>query len=242
MGNISLKNVILKYEKETVINDISENIYDGEIYAVIGSSGSGKTALLKVIAGLALINSGIVDVKGKNIVKFSQKQMLSYHKNCGFVFQNSALISNMSIYENLSIYYNYHTSMKEIEIYDKIKKFLDYVGFSENLSYRPNFISTGEKMLVNIVRAISHDPEFVFWDNPFANLDAIYQKRVKKIISDLKKQGKTLLLVTNDFDFALSNADRICILHKGSIIESGTPADIQNSTQEITRKLMNKGD
>lgn len=240
MGDISLKNIFLKFDDSIIINNLSENIYNGELYALIGSSGSGKTVLLKIIAGLTLFNSGSIEVNGKNITKFSQRQMLDYHKNCGFVFQNSALISNMTIYENLSLYYNYHTDMPDEEIYEKIKKFLDYEGFSQNLGLRPSAISVGERMLVNIVRATFHGPEFILWDNPLADLDAIYQRRVKKIIADLKKQNKTMILVTNDFDFALSNADRIGILHNGKIIESAAPIEIKDSSNAITRELMGR--
>ncbi len=156
MGSIYIKDVTLQFDKTVVINSLTERISDGEVCAVLGLSGSGKTSLLKIATGLTLVNSGEVEVNGKNIYKYSQRQMLEYHKNCGFVFQNSALISNMSIYENLSLYYNYHTNMSEKEIYEKIKKYLDYVGFKDDLSQRPGILSTGEKMLVNIVRAVSH--------------------------------------------------------------------------------------
>jgi ABC-type multidrug transport system ATPase subunit len=240
MGSIYIKNVLLKYDNNPVIDNLSVEIYDGELFALIGSSGSGKTTLLKIIAGLALINSGAVEVNGKNIIKFSQKQMLDYHKICGFVFQNSALISNMSIYENLSLYYNYHTDMTEKEIYEKIKYYLDYVGYSNDLTFRPNVLSFGEKMLINIVRAVFHNPEFIFWDNPLASLDTIYQRKVKNIIVDFKKQKKTMVLVTNDFDFAFSVADKVGVLVAGKILESGTPDEIKNSRLKFTRELISK--
>jgi ABC-type multidrug transport system ATPase subunit len=240
MGSISIKKVLMKFDNNIVIDNLDEEIYDGELYALIGSSGSGKTTLLKIIAGLALINGGEVLVNGKNILKFSQNQMLDYHKICGFVFQNSALISNMSIYENLSLYYNYHTNMTEKEIYEKIKYFLDYVGYNDDLTYRPNVLSFGEKMLINIIRAIFHNPEFIFWDNPLASLDSIYQRKVKNIIIDLKKQKKTMVLVTNDFDFAFSVADKVGVLAAGKILESGTPDEIRSSRLKFTKELICK--
>jgi phospholipid/cholesterol/gamma-HCH transport system ATP-binding protein len=240
MGSILIKNILLKYDTASVINDLTERIEDGETYALTGPSGCGKTSLLKIIAGLALVNGGEVIVGGKDILRVNQKQMLDYHRICGFVFQNSALISNMSIYENLSLYYNYHTDLTEKEIYEKIKFFLDYVNFTDDLASRPAVLSTGERMLINIVRAISHDPEFIFWDNPLASLDPIYQKRTKNIILDLKKKRKTMVLVSNDFDFMFSVADKIGVLYQGKLIDSGTPEDIRQSEHEIVKELLGK--
>lgn len=240
MGNITIKNLTVKFEGNTVLDGVSEKIKNGELYVILGTNGSGKSTLLKTIAGLTLTQGGTVEVNGKNILSFSQKNMLDYHKTCGFVFQNAALISNMSVYENLSLYYNYHTKMTEKEIYEKIKPFLDYTGFQDDLSCRPSVLSMGEKMLVGIVRAISHDPEFVFWDNPLSMLDTMGQKRIKQIIEDMKKKKKTMLLVTNDSDFAFQAADRIGILNKGRILESGTPREIKASKEKVTRELLSK--
>lgn len=240
MGNIFIKNLTLKYESNALLDNLSEVINDGEVYVLIGASGSGKTTLLKTLAGLSLVQGGEIIISGKNILKYSQRQMLDYHKVCGYVFQNSALISNMTIYENLSLYYNYHTDMTEKAIYEKIKYFLDYVGFHDDLTFRPAALSTGEKMLVNIVRAISHEPEFIFWDNPLANIDAIYQRRVKKILCDFKAEKRTMILVTSDIDFGFQIADKVGVLVAGKIIESGTPQEIKNSRLKPIQELLVK--
>lgn len=240
MGDIVLKNVTLKIDQSVIVDGVSETVSDGELYGLIGPAGCGKTTLLKIIAGLAMADSGSLLVKGENVFHYSQKHMLDYHTVCGFVFQNAALVSNMSIYENLSLYYNYHTRKTDKEIYEIIKPYLDYVGFQDDLSVRPSLLSSGEKMLVGIVRAISHGPEFIFWDNPLAILDPAGQRRVKQIILDMKKKGKTMILVTNDYDFALSASDRVGIMDKGKILESGTPAEIRNSRLKTTRAVLAK--
>lgn len=240
MSGIFIKNLKVVFEQTAVIPGYTDKVQEGELFAIIGPTGSGKTTLLKAIAGLILIQGGSVEVNGQNTASFNQKRMLDYHKECGFVFQNSALISNLSIYENLSLYYNYHTKMTEKEIYEHIKPFLDYVGFEDDISMRPSALSTGEKMLVNIVRAISHNPKIVFWDNPFAMLDSMGQKRVKQIVLDLKAQKKTMILVTNDYEFAFKNADRIGVLNKGQLLESGTAREIRASKQKVTKELICK--
>ena len=240
MGNINIKSLTVKYDNNTVLDSVSEKIKNGELYVILGPAGSGKSTLLKSIAGLNLAQGGSIELDGKNILAFNQQHMLDYHKECGFVFQNAALISNMSIYENLSLYYNYHTKMTEKEIYERLKPFLDMVGFEDDLSLRPSTLSTGEKILVGVVRAISHDPKYIFWDNPLALLDAVGQKRIRQLIEDMKKKKKTMVMVTNDSDFAMRVADRIGILHKGKFIESGTPAEIRASRDKVTRELLGK--
>jgi ABC-type multidrug transport system ATPase subunit len=91
-------------------------------------------------------------------------------------------------------------------------------------------------MLVNIVRAISHEPEILFWDSPLSNLDTYYQNRIKNIIDDYKKENKTMIMATGDFDFAFAIADKIGILNKGTIVESGPPLEIKKSDYSLTKE------
>jgi phospholipid/cholesterol/gamma-HCH transport system ATP-binding protein len=238
MGAIAVKKLVHKFGETVVLDEFTETFYDGELYVLMGASGSGKTTLLKDIAGLGFMPGGKIEVNGQSIYKFSQKKMLDYHMHSGFVFQNSALIGNMSIRENLTLYYQYHTAMPDEEIMPILNRFLHYVGFADDLNARPNALSTGEKMLINIVRAISHDPEYLFWDSPLANLDPIYGRKVKNIITDLKKKKKTMILVTNDAEFAFSVADTIGIIQNGRIVDRGTPDEIRRSTVDITQRLI----
>lgn len=233
-----IKNLSVKFEDYYALRDITDFISKGEVYCIAGNTGSGKTTLLKSMVGLVFPTAGRVELYGKNIFKFSQKEMLEYHKNCGFVFQNAALISNLSIYENLSLYYNYHTYMSEEEIYDRIKYYLDYFGFDNDLSLRPASLSMGERMILNIVRAISHEPEILFFDNPFASLDTLAQRKVTKIISEMKQKGCTIILVTNDPEYIFSLADKVVILENGAIIEKGDIKEIKNTKNEEVKNLL----
>jgi len=238
MISIEIKNLNVKFENYQVLRNINDYIIKGEVYGIFGPTGSGKTSLLKSIVGLIFPESGKVEIMGKNVFKFSQKQMLDFHKNCGFVFQNSALISNLSIYENLSLYYNYHTDMKEKEIYEIVKYYLDFFNFDNDLSLRPASLSIGEKMIVNLVRAISHDPEFLFFDNPFSSLDPNSQRKVIKLILEQKEKNKTIVVVTNDSRTLLEIADKIAILEEGVIIEKGLKGEIVESKNQRVRELI----
>ncbi len=238
MVSIEIQNLTVKFEDRIVLNDISDYISTGELYCLYGSAGSGKTTFLKAIVGLIYPQSGKVKVDGKNIFKLSQRQILEFHKNCGFVFQNSALISNLSIYENLSLYYKYHTNLREKEIYDIIKYYLDYFSFENDLSYRPASLSTGERMIVNIVRAVTHNPDFLFLDNPFSSLDVKSQKKLKNLLIEFKEKNKTIVIATNDSKTLLEIADRIAILEEGVIIEKGDKEEILKTKNEKVKEML----
>ncbi|OHD57503.1 MAG: hypothetical protein A2Y33_05910 [Spirochaetes bacterium GWF1_51_8] len=238
MGTIFLKNICLTFGDHMLFDNLSERIEDGETYVLLGYSGSGKSTLLKTISGLLFPNKGEVIIGGKNIFSYTKSEMLNLHKHSGFVFQNAALISNLSIFENLALFYQYHYGWKDDAVMERIQPHLDSVGWDDDLSLRPGTLSTGERILVSIIRAISHDPEFVFWDEPSANLDNLTMKKANEIFLKLKKQGKTMILVTNDIRFGLPLADKIGILHQGKIIESGRPADLKKSDNEVTRSLL----
>ncbi|MCX7820818.1 MAG: ATP-binding cassette domain-containing protein [Brevinematales bacterium] len=205
---------------------------------MFGPTEAGKATVLEAMVGLVFPQSGKVYIEGKNLSKFSQKQMLDFHKNCGFVFQNAALISNLSIYENLSLYYNYHTNMKEKEIYEIANYYLKQFNFDNDLSLRPASLSIGEKMIVNIVRAISHDPDYLFFDNPFASLDITNQRKVKKLIFEMKEKDKTVVVVTNDSKTLFEIADKIAILEEGVIIERGSKDEIVNTKNPRVKEIL----
>ncbi|MGC8764466.1 MAG: ABC transporter ATP-binding protein [Brevinematia bacterium] len=238
MVSIEIKNLTVKFDDYIVLRDISDFISTGELYCIFGPAGCGKTTLLKAIVGLVFPQSGRVEVNGKNIFKFSQRQLLDFHKNCGFVFQNAALISNLSVYENLSLYYDYHTSLREREVKEIIQFYLDYFGFDNDINLRPASLSSGEKMIVSIVRAISHEPDFLFLDNPFSSLDVHTQRKLKKVMIEFKEKNKTVVFATSDSKTIIEIGERIAILDEGVIIEKGSKEDILNTGNEKVKEFL----
>lgn len=238
MADIVLDQVTVRFGDFLALYGINGVIRDGEIFVMIGSSGSGKSTLLKAIAGLQNLEEGHIWVDGQDITKFNKYQMLDYHKNSGYVFQNAALISNMNIYDNLALYYRYHTKMTEDEIRVIITKMLELFDFRDDVKNRPNTLSTGERMIVSVVRAISHDPNYLFWDEPMANLDSVATRKVEDLILGLREQRKTMLVVTHDIRFAFRIADRIGILLNGTLVQSGTVDEIQKSSVPEVQELL----
>lgn len=221
-----------------VLNRIHLGIEAGELLAVVGPSGCGKTSFLKVVSGLAYPDSGTVLYEGDAVHDFSKTRMLSYHEKSGFVFQNAALVGNMSIYENLALYHIYHSDLQEGEIRRRIQELVDQFHFTDDLNNRPSSLSTGERMVVSIMRAIAHEPEFVFWDEPLVNLDNYMTRKVKALMKDLQSRGVTQILATYDGRVALELADRIAVMDTGRILEVGTPSELSSNPDEMIRHIL----
>ncbi len=235
---INISDITINYGNEIVIENLSLKINKGELLVLTGRAGSGKTTLLKSIAGLMPTNSGNILINNKNITEYNKKEMLNYYTNTGFVFQNSALISNITLWDNLALYYKYHTNLSDDEIMNKITPYLDYVEFSGNLNLRPSTSSVGEKMLINIIRAISADQELILWDEPIAKIDQITSQKVEKIIQDLKESKKTMILTTHNMKFASTVADRIAILHDGKIYKTGTYFELMQEDDDLIKNYL----
>ncbi|MDH4261503.1 MAG: ATP-binding cassette domain-containing protein [Spirochaetia bacterium] len=241
MHEIELKNISLTLNGHHVLSNISETIESGSLYYLMGTAGSGKSSFLKVINGLFMEIEGEVIVNGENIYNYGQKKMLEYHKENSFVFQNSALISNMTILENLSLYYNYHTKLTKNEIIEKINPYMKLFEIEQGKLYdRPYYLSTGQRMLFGIIRALLEDCKTIFWDEPISNLDQIERNKVKKIIKEKKSQGKTIILVSNDWEFGLSVADHVGVLHNGRLIHSEAPEKIRKSKDHVIKSLISQ--
>lgn len=238
MGTIYIKNLSLILSEAVILKDIEEFIPSGAVYYLLGKSGSGKTSFLKAVAGLQPIQKGEVIVNGENIFNFTQKEMLAYHCRCGFVFQNPALINNMSIEDNLTLFFRYNYGLHFKEAIKKVMPYVEMFQLQKDLKLRPSALSMGERMLVNIIRALVHDPEFIFLDNPLTNLDLISKRKVKALFQELKEKGKTIILVSDDVQFGVAMASKVGYLEEGYLRFSGTPDEaLGNSEIEGLRSL-----
>ncbi len=225
-----------------ILDSIEEFIPSGTVYYILGKSGSGKSLLLKTVAGLQLVQKGEVLVDGKNILHFNQREMLAYHCRCGFVFQNAALISNMSIEENLTLFFRYNYNMSFKEAIKKVMPYIEMFQLERELKHRPAALSMGERMLVNIVRAVMHDPEYIFWDNPMANLDPASKRKVRLLFTEMKGKGKTMLLSSDDVVFGTSVASRIGYFEEGKLLFSGSLEEAKKSDLEGLQMLLHQGE
>jgi phospholipid/cholesterol/gamma-HCH transport system ATP-binding protein len=153
MGSIIIDKIVMQYSSTAVLNELSETVGDGEFFTILGSSGSGKSTILKTVSGLFPPTSGTVVIDGIDIFKLSKPAMLDFHKKSGFAFQNAALVNNLTVYENLALYYHYHyPQMSDEEIFERLDEHIERIGFTDDITSRPSTLSAGERSMIGLIR------------------------------------------------------------------------------------------
>ncbi|HNZ27575.1 MAG TPA: ATP-binding cassette domain-containing protein [Spirochaetota bacterium] len=216
---LSVKNIFFKNENYLVLDDISIDIEKDTFNCIIGKSGAGKSTLLKIMAGLLIPTSGSVIAYNKDLTKLFDRDITKIRKLYGFAFQDSALISNLSIKENLSLplknKFKYIT-LKDID--DKIFYYMDRLNMSDSLTLRPAQLSYGEQKLLSVVRSIIADPEILFLDEPLTSIDATLMKKILNIITEYtNKENTTIIAVTHSKDLLLNISSRVMLLEDKKI-------------------------
>jgi phospholipid/cholesterol/gamma-HCH transport system ATP-binding protein len=236
---IKIDNVHKRFGVKTVLDGVSFDVSIGEVLVIIGSSGVGKSVLLKNIIGLVNPDSGFIEVDGINITSCSVDQLHEARKKLGYVFQESALFDSLNIYENVAFGLKNLTSLSEGEIKQRAKQCLSMVGL-ENIEYlSPSELSGGMKKRVGIARAIAYQPRYVLYDEPTAGLDPIMSDVINDLIINLKKHlGITSIVVTHDMHSAYKIADRIMMLYNGKVIFIGPVSEIKNTKNEYVKQFV----
>jgi phospholipid/cholesterol/gamma-HCH transport system ATP-binding protein len=222
------------------LDGITLDIYHGETFVIMGGSGCGKSTLLRHMTGAMKPDSGKIFFGDKDLTSLDEDQTEQVKRRFGMCFQSSALLDYLNVQENVSLPLREHTTLdpKIISIIVKMK--LSLVGLSGFENLMPSMLSGGMKKRVGLARAISMDPEAVFYDEPTAGLDPIVCAVVDKLILDLnKKLLLTSVVVTHNMESVFRIADRVAMLHKGRVLQIGTPDEIKNSKDPIVQQFIN---
>jgi NitT/TauT family transport system ATP-binding protein len=219
MGEVSLVGVSRRFtlrvdgKEQTIqaLQDVSFNVRDGEIVALIGPSGCGKTTALRIVMGLQTPSSGRVLVDGVAI------------KGCGYdrgiVFQHAELLPWLTAYENVAFALEMK-GMKGVAMRETAMRYLELVGLADSARRRPYQLSGGMQQRVGIARALAIDPKVLLMDEPFGALDAQTREQMQSELLDIQaRTGKTVLFVTHDLDEAVLLADRVVVMRKGRVAE-----------------------
>jgi len=227
---ISVKNLVAKYGDNIVLDNISVDIFPGEITVILGGSGCGKTTLLKNILRLVEPFSGSVKIWGEEVLDLDDIQMANILKRIGMLFQSGALLNSISVYDNISIPLELHTDLSQNLIDRIIKVKLNLVNLSEALYKFPSELSGGMKKRAALARAIALDPQILFCDEPSAGLDPLTAASLDELILELKKQLKmTIVVVTHELASIHRIADKIIFLDSGKMLFNGTLEDAKNA-------------
>ena len=224
MASLRAEHIIKKFGKQTALNDVSFEIEDGEFVCVLGPSGCGKSTLLRVIAGLEDIESGKVEIGGRDVTGEPPSA-----RNFGIVFQSYALFPNMTAEENVA-YGLWNKRLSREEIASRVSGALEMVGLAEQRKKYPQQLSGGQQQRVAIARAIVLKPEFLLLDEPLSALDAKVRVKLRRELRRIQqKLGITTIMVTHDQEEALSLADRVIVMNNSVIEQIDTPQKVYES-------------
>ena len=193
-----------------------------ELIALVGASGSGKSTMLRILAGLESADQGEVSMDGHVLTRASQILLPPERRNMGFVFQNHALFPHLSVRDNVAF-----GLAKSDERNQRVQDLLDMVGMAEFAERYPHELSGGEQQRVALVRALAPRPDLLLMDEPFSSLDQSLRRELRDETGRLiREQGTTTILVTHDLDDAVAICDRVIVLRAGVVERIGTPAEI----------------
>jgi phospholipid/cholesterol/gamma-HCH transport system ATP-binding protein len=226
---IEIRGIHKKFGSKTVHKGIDLDVYEGEVLALMGGSGCGKSVLLRMIVGLEKPDRGTIHFNGHSIEKLSEEELVPVRKKIAYVFQYGALFDSFSVRENLAYPLREHTNFSEKEIEQKVLTTLDQLGLKGTENLYPSGLSGGMQRRVGVARSIIMNPEVVLYDEPTTGLDPFNTAQILKIILKLKQQGTTSVLVTHDMHAIFSVTDRVAFLKDGQILALGTAEEIKNS-------------
>jgi ABC transporter related len=239
---VEVKNLKKQYGDNVILKNINLHIDRGEVVSLIGPSGSGKSTILRCIADLESITSGEILIEGNNLIdknvdKKIKKEMLL---KTGMVFQTFNLFPHMSVRNNIVRTLKLVKNMNTEKAESIVKEMLSLVGLSDKINNYPNELSGGQKQRVAIARALALKPDIMLFDEPTSALDPELVKEVLDIIRKLKSQKITMLIVSHEMNFVREISDRVIIMEKGEILETGTPKQIfENPSSQRVREFLN---
>lgn len=219
---LTVEHLVKGYGENTVLDDISFSVRPGEVVVVVGPSGCGKSTLLRCINALEPTQSGRVRL-GNETVAYGGKGLTSLRQRIGMVFQSYELFPHLNVLDNILLAPTKVQKRTKDEVKKEALALLSRVGLAEKAKSFPRQLSGGQKQRVAIVRALCMHPEILLFDEVTAALDPEMVREVLEVILNLADQGRTMIIVTHEMQFARAVADRIIFLDDGDIKEEGTP-------------------
>lgn len=224
---VALHNVYKHYNKVPVVNDLSFEIQAGEMFGLLGPNGAGKSTTIRMLTTLTAPSQGEIWVGGYNVV--SERQQVK--RQIGVVLQQTSVDNDLTVWENMEFHGRLH-HMPNPQRQKDIDRWLEYVDLTERRNDPVKTLSGGMKRRLQIARALLHQPEVLFLDEPTVGLDPQTRRRLWEIIRDLNTQGMTILLTTHYMDEVEYLCDRIGIMDTGKLIELGTLAEFRQKHGE----------
>lgn len=224
--SIILTNLTKRYQQQAVVNDVSLEIQDGELFVLLGASGSGKSTILRAIAGLSPLDGGQIQLHGRNVTALPPQQ-----RDVGFVFQNYSLFRHMTVAGNIEFGLQVR-KIPKLERQQRVAELLELIGLEGYGGRMPHQLSGGQQQRIALARALAPQPSVLLLDEPFGALDVKIRAQLRQNLKLIQRQlNVTTILVTHDQEEAFELADRIGIIEKGELLEVGSPDQLYRRPQ-----------
>lgn len=236
---LTIDNVVKRFDDATILDGISFSVKKSEVIVIVGPSGCGKSTLLRCINALEPIQEGSITLDGY-VIERNSKTLPLLRQRIGMVFQSYDLFPHLTVLDNILLAPCKVQKRDKEEVKQEAMSLLERVGLKEKAKSYPRELSGGQKQRVAIVRALCMHPEILLFDEVTAALDPEMVREVLDVMLDLAKQGRTMLIVTHEMQFARAIADRIIFLDNGKIVEEATPDEFfDNPKTERAKQFLN---
>ena len=236
---ISITGLYKSFGELHVLKGIDFNVFKGENVAVLGKSGSGKSVLIKIIAGLLKPDQGEVIVLGKHVDKLQGRELDELRLRIGFSFQSSALYDSMNVYQNLAfpLTMNFnHLGRQEIK--DAVMEALDEVGLTDKTDQMPSDLSGGQRKRIGVARTLILKPEIMLYDEPTSGLDPVTSSEINELINDVQKRYNTSsVIITHDLTCAKETGNRTAMLLDGKFLKIGKFEEVFETNDEQVKRF-----
>ncbi len=236
---VSLRDVRFAYGERSVLRGIDLSVHRGQVVAIMGGSGCGKTTLLRLISGQLKASGGVVEVEGRDVAGLSRADLYALRRRMGMLFQFGALFTDMSVFDNVAFPLREHTRLPPGMIRDLVMMKLQAVGLRGAAGLVPAELSGGMARRVALARAVALDPMLILYDEPFAGLDPISLGIIGQLIRRLNDAlGASTVMVTHDVHESLEIVDYIYFVSDGRIVARGTPDEIRASADPFVHQFV----
>lgn len=240
---LKVTNIRKAFKDNEVLKGVDIEVNKGDVVTILGPSGSGKTTLLRCINFLEQADGGQLDFDEQHLdyAKVTSKEIKAIRHKTAFVFQNYNLFNNKTALENVTEGLIYGRGVEKSKAVELAKKALDRVGLAERYNYYPSQLSGGQQQRVGIARAIAVEPEIILMDEPTSALDPELIGEVLGVIKSLADEGKTMVIVTHEMQFAKEISTNVIFMDGGKIVEQGSASKIFTNPEELrTRRFLRR--
>jgi len=236
---LKLENISFAYGDEIVLDDISMSFQRGKLIAITGPAGGGKSTLLKIAAGLIYPDTGKVYINNTDIHSIPRTALFRMRKEFAFVFQDAALLSNLTVYNNVALPLRYQYNPPEKEINKRVTEMLKIFDLEDEKNLLPAQLSMGQRKLASFARGLIIEPKLIFFDEPVTGIDAIArEKMINKILPMRDDPDVTVIVVSHNLEFIKSSADYIALLYNNRLFTYGRRDTILKTEDPIIKRIL----